>query len=371
MTVQQVRLGEELNFRNGQSSPERNDGAQFAVFGSNGLIGRADLANTESECVIIGRVGSYCGSLQFAPYASWVTENAIVCTAKRRDETRFWYYALKSANLGARRGGSGQPLLNQTVLNAISLTVPIPAHRQAIAEVLGALDDKIAADSASAKTLAQLAQAKFDVVSRNASRSVPLATITTTQYGVTKSAAPTGTHGLLRVTDINKAPWITWDTVPFVADLTPADCTKYLVTPGDVLVARMADPGKVGLIEEGDPPAVFASYLVRVCPLNDLDPLYLFHFMRSHEYQSYAASSSSGSVQKNMNAKVIVGTDIPLIGRAEQAAFSREVGPLHELVSQLLRESRTLADLRDTLLPALMDGTIRVKDAVATAEEVL
>ncbi len=40
-------------------------------------------------------------------------------------------------------------------------------------------------------------------------------------------------------------------------------------------------------------------------------------------------------------------------------------------VAQADRESRTLAELRDTLLPALMDGTIRVKDAVAAAEEVL
>ena len=35
------------------------------------------------------------------------------------------------------------------------------------------------------------------------------------------------------------------------------------------------------------------------------------------------------------------------------------------------RQSQTLAELRDTLLPALMDGTIRVKDAVAQAEGVL
>jgi type I restriction enzyme S subunit len=34
-------------------------------------------------------------------------------------------------------------------------------------------------------------------------------------------------------------------------------------------------------------------------------------------------------------------------------------------------ESNTLAELRDTLLPALMDGTIRVKDAEKKAEEVL
>ena len=44
---------------------------------------------------------------------------------------------------------------------------------------------------------------------------------------------------------------------------------------------------------------------------------------------------------------------------------------LGQLVAASRRESWTLAELRDTLLPGLMDGTIRVKDAVAAAEEVL
>ena len=51
--------------------------------------------------------------------------------------------------------------------------------------------------------------------------------------------------------------------------------------------------------------------------------------------------------------------------------MSRSVDALKEVVNALIRESRTLAELRDTLLPALMDGTIRVKDAVTAAEEVL
>ncbi|MFZ2748721.1 MAG: hypothetical protein WAZ15_00300, partial [Propioniciclava sp.] len=58
-------------------------------------------------------------------------------------------------------------------------------------------------------------------------------------------------------------------------------------------------------------------------------------------------------------------------GAAAASEMSRSVDALKEVVNALIRESRTLAELRDTLLPALMDGTIRVKDAVAAAEEVL
>ncbi|PHP51808.1 type I restriction endonuclease subunit S [Actinomyces ruminis] len=42
-----------------------------------------------------------------------------------------------------------------------------------------------------------------------------------------------------------------------------------------------------------------------------------------------------------------------------------------QLAQTLAVESHTLAELRDALLPPLMDGTLRVKDAVAQVEEVL
>ena len=49
----------------------------------------------------------------------WVTDNAMKAVAKENSDARFFYYLLKNYNLGRLKGGSGQPLLNQSIINSI------------------------------------------------------------------------------------------------------------------------------------------------------------------------------------------------------------------------------------------------------------
>ncbi|OBK21667.1 restriction endonuclease subunit S [Mycobacterium asiaticum] len=147
MTVtEMVRLGDQLDFSAGATSPPRDSDGGYPVYGANGVIGFAAEHNAPGPLIVIGRVGSYCGSLHYHHSSAWVSDNAFVCRAKRPEETRYWYYALQTCGLNRFRVGSGQPLLNQSILeNVTACTVP-PAERGRIGEVLGALDDKIAAN---------------------------------------------------------------------------------------------------------------------------------------------------------------------------------------------------------------------------------
>src|SRR5690554_483926 len=117
-------LSEYLRFKNGKSSPDRDDEAPFPVYGSNGLIGHADKINSDQNTIIIGRVKSYCGSVHFSAKPCWVSDNAIICTSKNPEDSLFWYYFLTFSDLNQYRSGSGQPLLNQGTLNSISCEVP-------------------------------------------------------------------------------------------------------------------------------------------------------------------------------------------------------------------------------------------------------
>jgi hypothetical protein len=78
---QSTKLESLVTFANGRSSPDRLDDGAFPVYGSNGLIGWANEANAPSKSIVIGRVGSYCGSVHFSSSACWVTDNAIRATA--------------------------------------------------------------------------------------------------------------------------------------------------------------------------------------------------------------------------------------------------------------------------------------------------
>ena len=107
---------------------------------------------------------------------------------------------------------------------------------------------------------------------------VHLSEVVSTQYGYTASAndEPVGPK-FLRGTDINKQSYIDWSTVPYCPG-SGLNFEKYALRRGDLLVIRMADPGKVAIVEK-ETKAIFASYLVRLLVRTDsgIDPLYLFY----------------------------------------------------------------------------------------------
>lgn len=90
-----------------------------------------------------------------------MTDNAIRATAKGENDPSFLYYLLKQLNLNNWRSGSGQPLINQTTLNAIETQIPCPKEQRAISGIVGALDDRITLLRETNATLEAIAQALF------------------------------------------------------------------------------------------------------------------------------------------------------------------------------------------------------------------
>lgn len=142
-----VRLGDHLDFSNGSTSPVRDPDGRYPVYGANGVIGYAAEHNSRGPLIVIGRVGSFCGSVRYCDSDVWVTDNALVCRAKTPGESRYWYYALQACGLNRYRGGSGQPLLTQSVLQDVMIPAVAASKRRRVGEILGALDDKIAANN--------------------------------------------------------------------------------------------------------------------------------------------------------------------------------------------------------------------------------
>ena len=154
-------LGNLLSFSNGRSSPKRSDRAPYPVYGSNGIIGFTDRVNAQPRTIVIGRVGSYCGSLYYSNQSCWVTDNAIRANAIDDNDAHFLFYLLQSLHLNEWRTGSGQPLLNQSTLSSISVGVPPLPEQRAIAHILGTLDDKIELNRRMNETLEEMARALF------------------------------------------------------------------------------------------------------------------------------------------------------------------------------------------------------------------
>ncbi|EKK4013463.1 restriction endonuclease subunit S [Cronobacter sakazakii] len=158
----QTSLGDFIDFRNGKSSPDRTPEGEFDVFGSNGVIGRCAEKNTSEFSLIIGRVGSYCGSVYQSKKACWVTDNAIIGALRNKDELNFWYFLLTRLDINSLSSGSGQPLINQKILNNIQVRVPQSSTtRIDIGNYLSLLNEKVKINDEINQTLEQMAQALF------------------------------------------------------------------------------------------------------------------------------------------------------------------------------------------------------------------
>ncbi|HFV4737218.1 TPA: restriction endonuclease subunit S [Escherichia coli] len=155
-------IGEHLLIRNGKSSPSRAITGEYPVYGSNGIIGYSDEYNANENTIIIGRVGSYCGSVYISAKKCWVTDNAIIGTAKNENESHFWFYLLKKIDLNNYSTGSGQPLINQTIINTISVTIPkLSEKRVSIGHFLRHFDQKINLSLNINQSLEQMSQTLF------------------------------------------------------------------------------------------------------------------------------------------------------------------------------------------------------------------
>ena len=186
------------------------------------------------------------------------------------------------------------------------------------------------------------------------------------EYGYTASAKnePVGPK-FLRITDINKKTWVEWESVPY-CEITEEDFDKYRLHKGDVLIARMADPGHGCMIEEGQQ-AVFASYLIRFRPVQKRYARLLQYWLRSEPYWELVRGRGGGTTRVSLNAKVLSEFSLAVPTCHLMDAFGKQVCSLRARVVANSAESRTLTALRDSLLPKLISGEVRIK-AIAPLE---
>ncbi|MBC7306768.1 MAG: hypothetical protein H5T80_07510 [Dietzia sp.] len=84
-----------------------------------------------------------------------------------------------------------------------------------------------------------------------------------------------------------------------------------------------------------------------------------------------ATASSEGTRMPRTSWKDLAAVEVAWPGSSAAEAFSSEVEALRATVEARLAENLTLAPTRDALLPALMSGTLRVRDAERVVEEVV
>jgi type I restriction enzyme, S subunit len=155
----EVELSEILDFYNGKRRPKKQ--GNIPVYGGNGILDYCNDYNSEGESIVIGRVGAYCGNVNYTNGKCWISDNAILAKTKDDNDTQFMYYKLVHSNLHNLRIGSSQPLITQSLLKKIKIFLPNPIEQKSIANILSTLDEKIETNNKINEKLEEMAQALF------------------------------------------------------------------------------------------------------------------------------------------------------------------------------------------------------------------
>lgn len=142
-----------IEFSNGKKRPETI--GNIPVYGGNGVLAYTNQSNAEN-CVIIGRVGAYCGNTFLCPEKCWTSDNAIQAKSKNEDSPLFIYYLLRNASLPSRHIGTGQPLMTQAILNAIPVNEPSTQEIRSFINICTPLHETIFANEKQNISLALL-----------------------------------------------------------------------------------------------------------------------------------------------------------------------------------------------------------------------
>ena len=318
---------------------------------------------------------------------------------------RWLCYAIKHHKLGEVDDGSPIPSTTHAAVYVLDLDVPPPSEQRAIAHILGTLDDKIELNRRMSETLEAMARALFkswfvDFLPVRAK----MATRTQTGDPLPSSAGQAGVRAKCRGV-INHAP-TQWPQ--HILDLFPDSfedselgeipkgwevCAlgqlmelaygkalrgdnrragnvpvygsngqvgwhdEALTTGPGIVIGRKGNPGIVTWAQTGFFAIDTTFYVVPKDKCRSLH--FLFYALSGHDLPSLAADSAVPGLNRNFvysNQQVVPPPNV-------LEAFDCVVKSFFDRKCENERESRSLSALRDTLLPRLISGELRVKDA--------
>jgi type I restriction enzyme S subunit len=268
--------------------------------------------------------------------------------------------------------GTAVPHISGRQIQDFWFALPPLRAQRAIGELLGALDDKIAVNGATAATAAGLAEARYAQLVAPAAVGSPVSSLfspsASSPAGSSASSLvrePVGALIELRYGKALPAAERVAGEFPVFGSggLVGFHDTRLVDGPG-VVVGRKGTVGAVYWSERGFFPIDTTLYVsLRRKSL----PMEFAFFMLRH---LGLERMNSDSAVPGLSRPDVLGLEVLVPGEPALRRFHQDVRPLFLLRESLSAESATLARLRDTLLPRLIAGEVRLRDAVRAVEDV-
>lgn len=279
----------------------------------------------------------------------------------------FLYYLLKanlSSFISASYGAVFDTITKET-FSQISVTIPPLQEQTAIASILSSLDDKIDLLHRQNKTLEQLAETLFRQWFVEEEWQGTLSEFVKVQSGYafkSKDFREVGFAGIIKITNISMG-FIDISKSDFVDETAVKNLdTKFKIKSGDFLIAMTgAEIGKIGIVEKTEKEIWLNQRVGKLEAKVPYGNLIGYLALKSREGQDHILNACSGSAQENISTTGIEEMIFAKYDEAKAISFGKEAKPLFDKIIFNLNQIRTLTQTRDTLLPKLMSGEVRVE----------
>lgn len=368
----------------------------YPYFGASGIVDHVEKYLFDGEYLLIAEDGENLRTRNtpvafLARGKFWVNNHAHIVRGNSEADTRFLMYALSGLDISGYLTGSTMPKLTQNNLNRIPIPAPPLPEQRRIARILGALDDKIELNRKMNETLEGMARALFK------SWFIDFDPVRAKKEG-RRTGLPKHISALFPSefidSELGKIPK-GWKVMPLpdVIEVNPSrslrkgDVAPYLdmanmptrghspdvvinrpfgsgmrFMNGDTLVARITpclENGKTAFIDFLDDGQIgwgSTEYIV-LRPKPPLPSEFAYCLARSDQFRDFAIQSMTGSSgRQRVPSESLTHFLIASPARQVAESFGKLIKPYLSCASAGVKEARTLAALRDLVLPEFLSG---------------
>ena len=409
-----VELGGVIINHDGKRKPvkesERRPG-HYPYYGASGIVDYVDGYLFDGNYLLIAEDGENLRTRQtpiafMARGKFWVNNHAHIVTGNKKADTRFLMYALEGMDISGYLTGAVMPKLTQRNLNKIEIICPSLSEQRAIAHILGTLDDKIECNRRMNETLEAMARALFKAwfvdfepvrakLDGRWQRGQSLPGLPAHLYdlfpdrlvdselgrvpegwnhstigaegfvcgGSTPSTKEPdfwkgGHHHWATPKDLSSLKFpVLLDTDRMITDAGLAKISSGVLPIGTVLLSSRAPIGYLAITEV--PTAINQGFIAMKC---DAILSNVFVLLWCRENMDAIIGNANGSTFQEISKSNFRPIPVIVPSRPVLVSFEKLANSLYRQLVANERQSRTLAQLRDTLLPKLISGELRIKD---------
>jgi type I restriction enzyme S subunit len=321
--------------------------------------------------ILFSNIRTYFKKVWYAKFDGTVSQDVLTFRAKDNIIPKYLYYTLCNPEFTEytvlTSKGAKMPRGDKDAIKNFELQLPPLPEQKAIASVLSSLDDKIDLLHQQNQTLEALAETLFrQWFIEKAKEDWPIYKF----KDIVKHVKP-GTNfqpkrvnngiPFLNVKNLNNG-FIDLQNNTFITQEEYERVHKnWKPEVGDVLISRIGTLGLVATILERDLPIAVHYNMINLKP-KLIGTEFLYFFLKSNHFQEEYFSRARQSVQEYLAIEDVEEIEVKL--PLEFESFTLKEQQFIEFYNKIKNnfiQIQTLTQLRDTLLPKLMSGEVRVK----------